>query len=378
MLIEMNALKFELKNAPSFCEVFSGANLTPEIVKYLLEKKASKYAIITDSKVKTLHGERLLGELKKAGIDAFLISFPEGEKNKTRETKAFLEDELLKQKCGRDTIVIALGGGVVGDVAGFVAGTYMRGVPCVQIPTTTIAIGDSSYGGKTALDVPAGKNLIGVYHQPVAVFMDSVFLKTLDERNYVSGLVEIIKHGLIKDKKLYDFLKKNLKTITSRNGKDYEKIMETVFEENIKIKRDVVVADPTEKNLRKILNYGHTIGHAVEKLSNYKLLHGEAIAIGISAEAFLASRQGILSKEDFLEQKNLFESMGISTKIPAEIKTADILQLMKIDKKARNATPEFSLISKIGKYAEFEGGKVAKSFGAEDLENAIEEYRKLK
>ena len=372
----MNKVSFTLNNKDSTCDVFAGSNLYDEIINYLKKMNKSKYAIITDSKVEKLHGDNFLTKCEEAGLDVFMTSFKEGEKNKTRETKEKLEDALLAEECGRDALVIALGGGVTGDLAGFVAGTYMRGIPVVQIPTTTISIADSSYGGKTGLDVPAGKNLVGVFHQPVAVFMDTELLKTLDKRNYDSGLIEIIKHGIIKNKEFYNFLKENLDVILSREGEEYDKIMGKIVMDNIAIKREVVVEDQKESNLRKILNYGHTIGHAVEKLSNFDLLHGEAISIGICAEAFLTYKNGLCSEECFLEQKNIIKALGQETKIPEGISTDDIVELMKLDKKARNGMPEFSLVSEIGKYFE-EDGVIAKRFTLEQLEEAIEKYKKL-
>ncbi|MBT7706260.1 3-dehydroquinate synthase [archaeon] len=373
----MEKITLNLKNKDSVCDVFAGRGLYPEIVKYVKEMNKSQNVIITDSKVEKLHGERLLNLLKEEGVASFMISFPEGEKNKTRQTKATMEDEMFSNKCGRDTLVIALGGGVTGDMAGFVAGTYMRGIPVLQIPTTTIAIGDSSYGGKTAIDVPAGKNLIGVFHQPIAVFMDTDLLQTLDERNYISGLVEIIKHGMIKDIDFYNFLKENIEIISRPKNEGYNEIMGQVVMRNLLIKRDVVLEDQRESNLRKILNYGHTLGHAVEKLSNFDLLHGEAIAIGIAAEAFFAYKAGVMPKEDYLEQKDILESIGLSTKIPEYISTKEILDLMRLDKKARGGMPEFSLCKKNGQYAIFENGEVAKRFSREELEKWINEYSAL-
>jgi 3-dehydroquinate synthase len=372
----MNQASFTLKNKDTVCDVFAGKNLYDEVIIYLKKMNKAKYVIITDSKVEKLHGETLFAKCKEAGLNAFMISFPEGEKNKTRQTKANLEDKMFEQKCGRDAVIIALGGGVTGDMSGFVAGTYMRGISVVQIPTTTISIADSSYGGKTGLDVPAGKNLIGVFHQPVAVFMDTELLKTLDKRNYDSGLIEMVKHGMIKNKEFYDFFKENLEKILTREGEEYDKVMSKIVMDNIAIKREVVVEDQKESNLRKILNYGHTIGHAVEKLSNFDLLHGEAIAIGISVEAFLAYKNDLCSEECFLEQKNMIEKMGLLTKIPDSINTSDIVELMKLDKKARDGTPEFSLVSEIGKYFE-ENGVIAKRFSLEVLAKVIDEYKKF-
>jgi 3-dehydroquinate synthase len=369
---------FEIKSKDSACEVFSGFNLENEIIKRLKKFKSKKFVIITDSKVYKLHSKKFHEKLLINNIESEITFFPEGEKHKNRKTKAQIEDFMLEKKLGRDTIIIAFGGGVVGDLAGFVAATYMRGIKVIQIPTTTIAISDSSYGGKTAIDVPAGKNLIGAFHQPIAVFMDAKYLETLDKKNYVSGLTEIIKHGLIKDNKFYEFVKKNIGIILDRKNKNYGKIMEELMIKNIKIKRDVVKNDEKENNLRKILNYGHTMGHAVEKLSNFKLTHGEAISIGIVAESFLAMRKNICSEKTFLEQKNIFEKLNLPTRIPSVQKTKNIIDLMCVDKKARKSKPEFALISEIGKYAIKKNGEVSFSFEIEDLEKIIKEFRNLK
>ncbi|MEK6958433.1 MAG: 3-dehydroquinate synthase [archaeon] len=365
---------FLIKQKPIKTEIFFGEDLFGELAKYLTKQKASKYVIITDSKVGELYAQRMLQELQKKGLQTLLISFPEGEKSKTRKTKEIIEDEMISKKCGRDTVLIALGGGVVGDVAGFVAGTYMRGIKYAQYPTTTIAQSDSSFGGKTAIDTPAGKNLIGMFNQPSAVFVDSSTLKTLDEKNYTSGLVEVLKHGLIMDKKLFEFFNKNIKTILVRNGQNYPKVMNTLMRENIKVKKTVVMKDEKEQNLRKILNYGHTVGHAIEKLSNYSLLHGESIAIGLAVEGFIATKTKILSKKEYKKQMDSINTLGLTTQIPFDIPTEQIIDKMKVDKKARNSQAEFSLIKSIGKYAS-KKGRVAFSFDEQFLKDAIEEYR---
>ncbi len=372
----MQKRKFKLNSKVRTCEVFSGHNLEEEIIKYIKSFKANKFIIITDSKVEKLHARKFYEKLINEGINAFIVSFLEGEKSKNRETKEMLEDFMFEQKCGRDSCIIAFGGGVTGDLAGFVAATYMRGIPILQIPTTTISVVDSSYGGKTGIDVPAGKNLIGAYHQPEAVFVDVDYLKTLDKRNYISGLIETIKHGLIYDERLYNDFKKNINNIIKIDDKNNEILSDILFR-SILVKQKVVEQDETESNLRKILNYGHTIGHAIEKLSDFELLHGEAIAIGICAESYVAYKNKICSLQTFNEQKKFIESIGLSTKIPEYIKTNDIIQLMKLDKKARDSTPEFTLISDIGKYAVFENGNVAKRFNITELETLIEEYRRI-
>ncbi len=247
----------------------------------------------------------------------------------------------------------------------------------IQIPTTTIAQSDSSYGGKTAVDTPAGKNLIGMFKQPCAVFVDTKYLETLNRRNYINGLVEVVKYGLIFDKKLFGLVKNNLNTLLERKGIKYGALITRVMLRSINIKRQIVINDEKEKNLRKILNYGHTIGHAVEMLSGLKLLHGEASAIGICAEAYLAYKENILSKEDFLEQKKIFDAMELKTQITSHISTKEIIETMKINKKAREQLPEFILIKKIGVIAVDKKGNVTTRFTEEKICGAINEYKTL-
>lgn len=374
----MNYKKFILKQKDIKCEVYSGSGIEKELINYIKNFKSNKFVVISDSKIARIHAKKFTKKLNKKGINADLFIFKEGEKNKNRKTKEMIEDQMFAKKYGRDSCIIAFGGGVTGDLAGFIAATYMRGIPVMQIPTTTISVVDSSYGGKTGIDVPAGKNLIGAYHQPAAVFIDMNYLKTLDNRNYISGLIETLKHGFIYDKKLYFDFKNNIDLIKSRKGKRYEIFMSDLLLRSILVKQKIVKKDEKESNLRKVLNYGHTIGHAVEKLSKYKLQHGEAIAIGIAAESYLAYKNNLISKKDFLEQKNTIESLGLSTKIPKNQKTRDIINLTKIDKKARNGKAEFTLISKIGKYAIKKNGDVAFAFDEKDVKNIIEEYKKLK
>ncbi|MBT3260760.1 3-dehydroquinate synthase [bacterium] len=373
----MHNFTIKIKPKPEKCDVFVGTDLFEKIAEYLVEKKLGNYhVIITDSKVKELYAKTLLERLQMRDLKAVVLDFPEGEANKNRATKALLEDKMLKLGLGRDTVVIALGGGVVGDVAGFVASTYMRGVPCIQVPTTTVAQADSSYGGKTGIDVTYGKNLLGTFHNPRAVFVDINTLKTLDKKNYINGLVEVIKHGFIKSKKLYDFFHENKGSILNRKAKEYSKVMEELMLLSFNVKKEVIEKDHKEQNLRKILNYGHTIGHAIEKLSNYTLLHGQAVAIGIAVEAFMASKLGYGSKEIYQAQKNTLELMGLATKIPEKMSTKDIVTTTLLDKKARKGLPEFIFLENIGTVKRFVLDSVSITLELEVLEKMLNEYRK--
>jgi len=323
--------------------------------------RGARLAVVTDSNVKRLYGNRFVKGLRAAGAAAELFAFPAGERSKTRETKARLEDQMLASGLGRDSAVIALGGGVVGDLAGFLAATYMRGVPYVQVPTTVVAQGDSSIGGKTAVDTPAGKNLIGAFYQPRGVYVDVKTLETLDDKNYRTGLTEVIKHGIIRDRAFFEFIGKNLETILSRRSNEYPRVMAALMARNCGIKNAIVTLDETEQTgLRKVLNYGHTVGHAVETLSGFSMAHGEAVSIGIACEAFMSWRLGHCSRADYEKQVDLFEKVGLPTSIPREIRTGAVVEKMRLDKKARGSQAEFVLLERIGKTVAFGGRNAAK------------------
>ncbi len=339
---------------------------------------AKRYAIITDSKVRSLHGENLRECFSRFGIETELLDFPEGETNKTHATKLSLDMRLLDLRLGRDGAVIALGGGVVGDVAGFVAATYLRGIPCIQIPTTVLAQADSSIGGKTGIDYPQGKNLIGAFHHPVAVFIDPRTLATLDDRNYRSGLVEVLKHGLILDRSFFDYIVRSVNRIMDRTHEEYDDVMIKLMERNSRIKNRIVSRDPKERSLRKILNYGHTIGHAVEHLSGYALLHGEAVAIGIACEAYFSHALGILPKIDYEHQVKVIEALGLAVAIPDYITTDKIIETMYSDKKVAGNKVQCVLLSRIGSVRKSGNGSYSHRMEEADLRRLINEYRAKK
>ncbi|MBN2534727.1 MAG: 3-dehydroquinate synthase [Spirochaetales bacterium] len=373
----MEKINVHVKVRPGQYTIYIGHNILDTVINTITEHMyGNRYAVITDSIVEKFYGENFVHKMEDHNLDVLLFAFPAGELYKTRETKQMLDDQLLSNRFGRDSAIIALGGGVVGDVAGFVAATFMRGIPYIQIPTTVIAQADSSIGGKTAVDYPQGKNLIGAFHHPRSVFIDTKTLSTLDERNYKSGFTEIIKHGLIRDKDLFTYFTKNREYIMSRNHNKHALTITGLMKRNCGIKNEIVREDEKEQNIRKILNYGHTIGHAVEHLSGYRLLHGEAIAIGIVVEAFFSWKLGFCSYEDFKTQYEIIRKMDLPYRIPAEITNNDIIQTMYSDKKAREMKPEFVLLKQIGQTVIFEGGKTTTPLEEDTLTSLIEEFRK--
>ncbi len=278
----------------------------PEILKKM--KIGKKYAIITDSVVHKLFGYTLLRQLRKHGIEGKIISFKKGEKSKNLETVEKLAEEMIKHGFDKKDAVIALGGGVVGDIGGFLGSIYMRGIPYIHIPTTLLAMVDSAIGGKNGVDLVCGKNLIGTIIQPKVVFIDINFLKNLPEKQIRSGLAEVIKYGVIKDKKLFNFLEHNMDKILKKDNKALKKILRR----SIKVKVDIVRKDEKEQTgLRAILNYGHTYGHALEKLSGYKLLHGYAISIGMVIANKIAIKKGLMKEKDAERIKKLLKTAGL-------------------------------------------------------------------
>jgi 3-dehydroquinate synthase len=305
---------------------------------------AARYALITDSHVAKVYGRALLARLRDAALSAEQFEFPPGEWNKTRETWSALSDRLLACEFGRDAAVIALGGGVVGDVAGFVAATYLRGVPYVQVPTTLLAMIDSSIGGKTGVDVPAGKNLLGAFHQPALVVADLDVLSSLPPPQLAAGIAEAVKHGVIADGDYFGFLEREERAVTAKDPD----VLERVVRRSVEIKAAVVSADERETGRRAILNFGHTVGHAIEASANYALLHGEAVAIGMTYEARLAEALGIAESGTARRIRQLLERYGLRLELPDGATTDGLLAIMQLDKKARDGAVRFALPRAIG------------------------------
>jgi 3-dehydroquinate synthase len=297
--------------------------------------------IVTDKNlVKAGHLKTLLGG---KDVPTYIIE-PAGEISKHINTVVAIIETMEKAFFGRDTVIIALGGGTVGDIAGFAAAIYKRGVQIVQIPTTTVAQADSSVGGKTGVDSTISKNAFGAFWQPAAVYIDVETLGTLDDRQYRAGLVESVKHALIADADYFQFLLDNIDAILQRDRDVLEKI--ALF--NCRIKAEIVEEDPTEKNRRRVCNYGHTIGHAVETASGFDLLHGEAVAIGIVGAGMIEYELGLADNEQLDLIKKLLLRLGMPVAIPENINKNGLLDILKRDKKAVDKWPKFVLIERIG------------------------------
>jgi len=290
---------------------------------------ASRYCIVADDTVEALYGENLLASMRHEGITCDMLSFPHGEASKNLATVGRLASSAAKLGLDRQSAFLALGGGVTGDITGFLASGYMRGVPFIQIPTTLLAQVDSSVGGKTGVDIPEGKNLFGSFYQPLAVYIDTDVLHTLPEQEYLSGLAEVIKHGIIRDAEFYTFLKDNHAKVMALEPEVIAKIIHT----NCKIKADIVAEDERESNIRRILNYGHTIGHAVEAASQFSLPHGFAVAIGMTAAARIAVLKSILSEEKAQETIELIKQYKLPTEIPKTLDRKLIKSYLLSDKK---------------------------------------------
>ncbi len=305
---------------------------------------AAAYAVITDSHVAKLYGDPLVKQVSGAGCQVQLFAFPAGEWNKTRETWAALSDRMLAAHFGRDCAVIALGGGVVGDVAGFLAATYLRGVPYAQVPTSLLAMIDSSIGGKTGVDVPAGKNLLGAFHQPRLVAADLNLLTSLPPVQLSAGLAEAVKHGAIADAEYFTFLERDHAAILTK----HEAALERVVRRSVEIKAAVVAEDEREAGRRAILNFGHTIGHAIEATAKYEALHGEAVAIGMVYEARLAEALGVAAAGTGERIMRLLERFRLPLERPDAASADELIEAMRGDKKARGGAIRFALPKEIG------------------------------
>lgn len=303
-----------------------------------------KFAVITDSHVEPLYGTPLLEALRRAGYQGDLFVFPAGEKSKVRKTKEMLEDAMLARGYRRDCCVIAVGGGVVTDLAGFLAGTFGRGVPFINYATTLLAAADASIGGKTAVDTELATNLIGLIYQPLKVYVDIDTWKTLPRRHLVNGLAETVKHACLADPELFSYLETHSEEILACDPV----ACTYISERNCAVKYEVVMKDEREKNLREILNLGHTVGRAIETVSEYRLLHGEALAIGMTAQVELGCRCGYLTREECARVTALHENLGLPVKIPDYIDRDALIRKLYTDKKVRDGRLRFVFQKGIG------------------------------
>ncbi|MBO5145040.1 MAG: 3-dehydroquinate synthase [Lachnospiraceae bacterium] len=315
----------------------------------------TKFAVVTDSIVKDLYAEPVLTKLKCVGYQADLFVFEAGEKQKTRKTKELIEDAMLEKRYRRDCCIIAIGGGVVTDLAGFVAGTFCRGIPFINYATTLLAAADASVGGKTAVDTPLATNLIGLFNQPRKVYLDIATWKTLPARQISSGLAETIKHACIASEELFRYLDTYMNEIFSID----KGTCEHIANQNCKIKYEVVMKDEKENGLREILNLGHTVGRAIETVSDYKLLHGEALSIGLVAEVKLACKLGYMTKNQRDDVIALLAKAHLPIAIPDYIDREALVKKLYTDKKAKNGQLRFVIQKGIGNVVEFADGVYA-------------------
>ena len=297
-------------------------------------------AIVTESNVGPIYAERAAASLRMAGYAASIVTFPAGEAHKTMESIQLIWAGMLEGGLDRRSTVVALGGGVTGDMAGFAAATFMRGIRWVGVPTSLLSMVDASLGGKTGIDLPQGKNLVGAFHPPALVVADPAVLASLPEAELRSGLAEVVKHGIISDPGLFALCAAGYDSVRS----DWAAIVRRAM----KVKVDVIEIDPYEKGIRAALNLGHTVGHAVELVSEFKLRHGEAIAIGTVVEARLAERLGLAESGLSEEIAVAFADLGLPTQIPPEFSREAILAAMRVDKKKASGIIQFALPVKIG------------------------------
>jgi 3-dehydroquinate synthase len=353
-------------SAPRVVSLFSyEVRIAPGLLDAVGDVVASRapahaVVVITDDQVDAILGEQVGRAIQAAMPTARVLrrAIPTGERFKTRESWASLTDWMLESQCGRDTTVVALGGGVVGDLAGFVAATYMRGVPFVQLPTSLLAMVDASVGGKVGVDTDAGKNLVGAFHQPSAVLIDPVVLRSLPASHRRAGMAEVLKHGIIADA---DYLERAMRLGPAIvDGSDVamweQEALTDLIARSVEIKAEVVRDDERESGRRQVLNFGHTIGHAIEAASGYTLLHGEAIAIGMVLEAALAEETGVASPGTAVRVREAMESASLPTAVPPGISPSELMARVAGDKKARRGLVVMALPARIGAMAGGERG----------------------
>jgi len=341
-----------------------GSGILPSVwpqIKAVFDKQ-NKFVVTDENVVAAGHLHALIGSRR---IPHFVIQ-PAGEVSKKIDTAVAIVEAMEKLFLGRDTVMVALGGGTVGDIAGFAAAIFKRGIPVVHVPTTTVAQADSAIGGKTGVDSSISKNAFGAFWHPAAVYIDVATLQTLDERQYRAGLVESVKHGLIASREYFEFLESHLDAILTRQLD----VLEEVARYNCAIKGHVVEEDPYEKNKRRILNYGHTVGHAVEAASNYTLLHGEAAAIGIMAAGLIETELGLCEEGRLDRVHAILEELGVPVKLPRNSAEEKLMDVMKHDKKAVDQWPRFVLLDGIGR-VHTEDGQYAVPVGRDVVERAL-------
>lgn len=327
-----------------------------------LDAGKRRLCIVTDTNVDKLYGNSLAELLTDNCLKVSKYVFPAGEEHKNLDTVKQVYAFLIEEGFDRKDMLIALGGGVVGDLAGYVAATYLRGIDFVQLPTTLLSQTDSSVGGKTGVDFDGYKNMVGAFKMPRLVYMNLAVLQTLEDRQFFSGFAEVMKHGLIKDAIFYEWLIENMYEICDRDLN----VLEEMVMRSCNVKKLVVEKDPTEQGDRALLNFGHTIGHAIEKAKNFQLYHGECVALGAVAAAYISWKKNMLSMEEYYEVRDMFVPFNLPISVE-DIQPQEILALTKSDKKMEAGTIKFVLLKKIGKAV------VDRSVTEEEILNAINE-----
>ncbi len=334
-----------------------GHNIIDQLEQFIQENYGEyQVVLITDENVYRDQYDNFCEQFG-ISIDHTIVISP-GETSKSRQTKLKIDDELLAKQLTRKTIIIGFGGGVVGDLSGYIAATYKRGVPVIQVPTSLLSMVDSSVGGKTGINTRYGKNLIGAFWQPAAVYVDIEMLKTLPQEEFLNGFAECVKMSLILDAGLFEFMEKNIKAILNREAETVSFIIKRCVE----LKQSVVNQDTREKGVRQVLNFGHTIGHAMETLSNYEIKHGFGVSIGMAVELILSQKTGKLSNKDSQRIIMFLKKIDMPVAVPQHFSLTDIEKIMQSDKKAKQGIPYFVLLDAIGKYREIES---AVSFSVE-------------
>jgi 3-dehydroquinate synthase len=327
-------------------DIAIGSGMLKDLGGRIKEFGFTKCAIISNPTVFYIYGDVVSESLKNSDVHFSNILIPDGEEYKDYFWSYHILSGLLKERLDRNSCLIALGGGVIGDITGFAASAYMRGIHFIQVPTTLLAHVDSSVGGKTGVNHPLGKNMIGSFYQPRLVWIDTDTLKTLPEREFLCGMAEVIKYGVIWDEEFFEFLQKSRDAILRL---DAEAIVR-VIKRSCEIKADVVSKDERESGLRAILNYGHTIGHAIETETGYtRYLHGEAVAIGMHLEAALSKIMGIANEETVERIKNILEKFGLPSRLPLGLDADKLISHMQLDKKTVAGTMKFIVPEKIGR-----------------------------
>ena len=349
----MKIVKVKLKQNPY--DIVIGENILPKLGAHIKKLNIGRDAIvITNPIVKKLYGSTITKSLKKSGFSVKVMTVPDGEKSKSVKTCFELIEQVAKYDILKRPFIVAVGGGVIGDLAGYVAAAYKRGIPYVHVPTSFLAQIDSAIGGKVAIDLKVGKNLVGAFYQPKMVYSDIAVLKTLPKRQLKNGMAEAIKYGVIYDNKLFAYLEKNFAKILETDSK----ALTHVVIRSSQIKADVVLRDEKEtKGVREILNFGHTIGHAIEAAGGFKVYqHGEAIALGMHVAADISVQKKMLTQSAADRLGALIESVGLPMQIK-KVKLSDITRLMKHDKKFKTGKTRFVLARSIGRVSVIEGVK---------------------